>query len=334
MLLRRILGRKMFFQTEYKEQKYDILYSDPSSEILVESDYIYKTIYDEYLGKIPTLEETYQILNKTGKWSEKDEDKLKSLENNIKKMRGSLPGLKFKKKEARATQEAIEVTQTHINKLLTKKYALANECLEAECEKSRKRFLIVKSVKITPYDHALMDDAKFIDQITVLIDREDGKINEKVIRELARSQPFRGMWRASQETGTPLFDHSACDMTDFEQLLVSWALIYDYAYSTQEPPSDQVINDDAAFDAWYENHAKAKKASSNSPVSDNSGLGFSEVFVMADEEGAKEVYELNSLDAKAMIKSSEDALKKKGEIKDQDLPHVKRMISMEANKRR
>ncbi len=138
---------------------------------------------------------------------------LKKVESDIKEIRLQLETYKHFKAKQKVLLGIISAAQAKAEKLKRDKYSFINMSLESLCGRVKRRFLIRKCVEILEKPD-LIENVAIIDDLAVLIDDEDSRIDEKVIRDLARSQPFRGMWKTSQETGTSLLNHSTSEMTD------------------------------------------------------------------------------------------------------------------------
>lgn len=85
---------------------------------------------------------------------------------------------------------------------------------------------------------------------------------EADIRRLARSGFWRSKWNGSKKNRgvRTLFNREMYDLTIDQYHLVFWSQVYDSAFESMEPPSDDVIEDDRLFDRWLdEQHQKRKQ---------------------------------------------------------------------------
>jgi hypothetical protein len=93
-----------------------------------------------------------------------------------------------------------------------------------------------------------------------------------VLREIARGQgevgaEWRARWKASKETGTPLFHGIVADWNPSQVALSYWFSFYDSIYEHPERPPQKIINNDDLLDKWVEDKTKemedrAKKSNS------------------------------------------------------------------------
>lgn len=84
---------------------------------------------------------------------------------------------------------------------------------------------------------------------------------EADIRELARSAMWRIKWSGSKKNRgvKTLFDREMYDLTLDQFRLVYWSQIYDSAFESMDPPSDEVVDDDKLFDEWLEEQSEKRK---------------------------------------------------------------------------
>ncbi len=333
-LIRRISNRKLYGIVHYKSEDIHVIINDPNMSILAHADWLYDKTYKENKGIIPTLEESYEQLKEDGTWSDKLQKELDGIESDLKQLNSKLSsdGIKFKKAEQRAIKATIVKGQKRSQALRTLKNQLYESTLEAFCTKIKRRFLLPKILE-EPKDSEFLGQQPFIDTLSVYYFVQND-IEIKIIREIARTDPWRLYWAVSKDGSMPLFPHSSVEMTNYQAALVLWSKVYDFAYESSDRPSAEVINDDEKFDAWYDREtaridAEAKR---NKLEQNSSGFGSQEVFLPADEEGAAEVYALNSADGRRRIASRQKVIHEKGEVRDIELPDIQNDIKMEANR--
>jgi len=196
--------------------------------------------------------------------------------------------------------------------------------------------IVSKIYKVLNIEIDFSQNIRFLDILAVYY-FEENAISMQQLRELARTDPWRLYWTASKESNIPLFPHSSVEMSEWQYLLVLWTKIYDFAYSSNNRPSDEIISDDTLFDNWYNAESNkikkeiaSNKSSVNSPIS--GGNGIQETFIPADLEGAREVLELNNEEAARHIKSLHKRIQENDEVPDASLPLSQNLLRMEANK--
>ena len=85
--------------------------------------------------------------------------------------------------------------------------------------------------------------------------------DESTIRLAARSPVWRIKWGGAKKNGgvKTLFGRDMYDLTLDQFRLVYWSQIYDSAYESMEPPTDETVADDKLFDAWLDAQAEKRK---------------------------------------------------------------------------
>jgi hypothetical protein len=335
-LVRRITSGTLYGQLSYQYESYPVVIRDPSLDLLTEADYVYssatKDLRDNH--NLFTLEESYKILEEDGRWTQNMEGEMAGVAADLKTLHENLDAAKFNKVEQKAIRATIDKGKKRHNELYSIKNQLYSSTLEYVAERSRRRWLIGRISTVTP--SYLLENIHFKDQLVVYFFNESD-IAESAIRELSRADPWRLYWTTSKDTGTPLFRHSATEITDLQYILVLWSKIYDFAYNSPNRPDDKTINDDTLFDSWYQKEIKRLEAEQKRSEIDQKfggGTGKQEMFIPADPEGAKEVYELNDPTSRMIVKERQKFIDKKGEVPEAQLPDVQREIQMQLNQLR
>lgn len=124
-----------------------------------------------------------------------------------------------------------------------------------------------------------------------------------ILREIARGQgsvgsEWRARWKASKDTGTPLFSGVVAEWNPSQVALSYWFAFYDSVYEHPERPTQKIIENDDLLNKWVEDQAKkveeqAKKNTVNSSHNTRNALNYDEVIIFdnADEEYIEELEE-------------------------------------------
>lgn len=97
-----------------------------------------------------------------------------------------------------------------------------------------------------------------------------------VLREIARGQgevgaEWRARWKASKETGSPLFGGNVADWNPSQLALAYWFGFYDSVYEHPERPPTKIINNDDLLDKWVEK--KSKEVEDRASKQNNKSIG-------------------------------------------------------------
>lgn len=337
-MIRRICSGKLYASVNFNNKSYEVIFRDPNQDLQLESDWIYKRNYNKLKEEgALTLDDSYEVLKQDGKWSDELEQETKNIRLDIEALNHHLQGTKFNKTEQAAIKVTIEKGKKRLLELDRTKHQLIKTTAEYIAMQHKRRFLIGQIVTVP--EPELLDLLAFKDTLSVYYFEESG-ISESQLRKLARTDPWRLYWTTSKDTGTPLFPHPTVEMTDLQYMLVLWTRLYDFAYNSTNRPTEDVIDDDTRFDAWYSAeieriNADVKRSDlerSLGKTAQDNRPGSIEVFLPADAEGAKEVYNLNTPDSRARVVQRQRALTEKGELTEANLPDVRMDLQMEMNK--
>jgi hypothetical protein len=332
-LVRRIANGKLYGEVEFNNNTFEVIIKDPTGELNCQADWHYNKILKSYKDQgVFTLEESYGQLIKDGGWTEQDDKKIISFEKDIKIFEDELKNVKFYKEKERALRLSVDKAKEELKKLILKKNQLLLSTAEFLASLAKKRWLISKTTTIVKSEYSdILTIPNFLDVLVVYY-YDKNCLPDRQIRELARTDPWRLYWIVSKNTGTPLFGGSSVDMTDLQYSLVFWSKLYDFAFESMDRPTHDIIVDDDKFDIWYKKEcdkieSENKKRNIQGQTNDIPSGG--EVFIPSDAEGAKEVYAMNDLNAKNRISQREKALIVNNEVREEQLPDVKKDIMIE-----
>lgn len=334
---RRICSGKFYTSIFFDGEDFDIVFTDPNLDLSTEADWIYQKVYNRCVDEdILTVDKAHQLLIDEGKWSPALDAKLDNLEKYLKKLNGSLPKAKFKKTQEKVLIDAIAKCKLDIQELNHRKGIYDEYTAEYIADKARRRYLVSRISNIIGIDNDIANTLKsninFLDTILVLYYGPESMVPEESIRLIARSGYFRTLWSATKSIGSRLFSYELYDITDLQYMLLHWAQIYDYAFNHQNRPSDEVIDDDYKFDAWLQQEQEITKAEiSRAAHQDRFGTVGQDVYIPADREGAKSVYELNDQYARKKVQQRQKMIEEKGMVSELEFTDIKQEVRMLAN---
>ena len=107
-----------------------------------------------------------------------------------------------------------------------------------------------------------------------------------------------------------------------------WSITYDNIQESLDCPGEDIINDDDALDGWFiSQRRKREKEKSEKKWGDDKHINATDVFIMSDEEEAKDIYSINSNESLGIIRERQAALAQKGSLKYEDVPDLRRDIT-------
>lgn len=292
------------------------------------------------MGDVLSEKQASVILKNKKLWSEREDKLLDSLQDEMLAANQELARAEFKSNEKQKIITKIKGLKQRISRLERNKHSLRGTTQEDVLSEFRYRyyvFLLTENLAgervWTDFEEFQKVSDKLIKKIVHATFTAD-ELTEASIREVARNEPWRSIWVSAGKVGN-LFSSAQSEMTDYQRILVSWSLIYDSAYESMEPPSDDIVDDDTRFDLWLENRSKERKAKRDKDqaekVIQKSGK-YSDVAIPVDSvEDAQRVYNLNDPTIKGRIASQQKFIQEKGEASELELPGVKRDLQMKAN---
>ncbi len=320
------------------------MYNEPSPSI--KYDYINKKLKAESDCEkegFLTQEQEQKMLDEHGYWSKSNESLIKQMQEDCSTLRKESSKNEFKSREKQKINATIEKLTEEIKSLELKRRTFYFQTIEYNADYRAKQWLLFKCLHDEYGNKVWSNWEQFeeevdLDKITSLhtLVFYNSRFTESKIREIARTEPWRSVWRSSCKTGTPIFDVPASHHTESQKAIVYWSMVYDSVYESLESPSQEVIDNDELLNEWFEEQAaknSEKKKSRLSPITSNKKIAEAgEIFVPVDTiDDAHKVYnELNTESAKAKIKSRTKQLMKEGTVKEAEFSDTKRDLRMQA----
>lgn len=211
-------------------------YSYPSPKTLYKADMLENEIIANNIG-VMTRAEALTLLYQRSKWSEAKE---KEVEEEIPRM---LESLKIElylayahRGEIEGVRGKLQKVKNYLYSLLSKKNELDQYTIEGVARKEKILFLLKKQVK-----------GLDVKPINLLAPYYSSLLSEGDIRKTARLEEWRVKW-VGLKNGCKVFSGH---LTEEQERLIKWSTIYDNIAESQEPPPDEVLNDDDALDGYF-----------------------------------------------------------------------------------
>lgn len=161
------------------------------------------------------------------------------------------------------------------------------------------------------------------------------RADEAIVRELARSEPWRSSWGARAYAGRGLFDAASVDLTDEQRSLVLWSSAYDAIAEHPDGPDESVVSDDDMLDGWMILQRRRRDAERARKRGDEIGnakiRGAGEIFQVAQTvEDARKIHEMNSAAARGVKARMLSHLATHKECPEAAMPHTLDRLRMAA----
>jgi hypothetical protein len=297
-------------------------------------DYIYKQEFDKALSNGMLIDNDLKaVYDREGLWTEYDDTVLIGLEKKQKILSDQVRQFVYMEIKSKKIKKELQRTkEEYLNKIKYRNslFALTAEHWAEEIKRRHMLHMITQDLYENQYWQNTKEFMRETDDLLifnlVVAYYANNVFDQKETREIARSGAWRYRWGASKN-GADLFGKPIPEWSEAQSALVYWSQYYDFVFESSDKPSDSVIEDDHACDAWYDN--QLKKFSSKGGEERNivgtkkarTTKFHQEQFVMVDNrEAAKRVQDQNTEEAKWQLKREQKKIERaKGRISEWDL---------------
>lgn len=285
-----------------------------------EANQVYMDTFNRAVeDEIKTFDEMHEWTKDKGLWSQEDDEREKGFEKDLDKLRIEI----FKARNNESRRETIRKyiragEQQQLEHLSKKHIYQENTCeglaiLQKSLELIRRCTYVGKEL----FDFGPID----IKQIWSLLNHQ--KCDDKQLREIARSEPWKSIWLLRDSQTYSLFHKNDRELTIEQRNLLMWSRMYDNIQESMDCPSDDVIQDDDMLDGWFliqKQKREKEKAEAEFESMANSKISNSdEIFMMAgSREEADKIDSINSLSGKMVKKERSEVIKHKGSANQSD----------------
>jgi hypothetical protein len=282
--LNQVFTGKKYQHIRYgRDNRVLVLFKHPSPIIKQKAELVYSESYKEALSQgMMTIEQLEKLITERNLFTKEDADKLKKLQDQLEAQYILLAKTTKVKARMDRIKGIIQRLEREKNDLIQKKSSKLLMSAETKAEEDRALYtccncafygeseeLIWKS-----YDNALRETKlEFKDRVLTNFLIFYRGLGTSVIRELARSTLWRIRFIASTKTSESLFGVPTSEYTTDQLNLAYWSNFYQNIYEMmpEDRPSDIIIEDDDALDAfmkrYYEERNReeaARKSKKNS----------------------------------------------------------------------
>ena len=275
-----------------------------------EQSYI-KMLYDLNMRQaedeeIPTQDEVLAIMIERKAWSKELEDRINSFDDDIENQRNVIRTNQFLEKLVKTSKMKIDRMYKERAHLLKRRHMLTYPGSQEQysfgvCEREKLK-MTLSYPDGSLLDSMILHRQEILDSILETIAKST--IEESIIREIARSSPWRIIWNSAKKNAASIVDFPLSRASNIQLSLFYWSNVYDNVFEHPESPSDDIVSDDEALDTWLDNeHSKNSDKSSNAISAAGNLSKHQEVMIPADKEGSKKVYAANpGIVREAMVK--------------------------------
>lgn len=307
----------------------------PTEEERARAAIVYDEQYESAVaqGMMTNVEAIAQAVS-IGRWSRQDDATIEGLRSDIEKLVRGMLGYLLQTDNLEVIRKALRSAENALTTKLLEREALLGETAETYA-RMRQQWALVGMIAEDDHGAPIWPTAEAFEScentglVQALVDFYfvGCRFPTRVIREMARSDPWRSLWMAAKNTGSP-FASPPTRWSEDQKELVRWSQVYDAAFESLDRPSQRVIEDDDLFDSWLlrqheEIDRRTRKKETDDLLKRHQGAkkgGRQEVFILTDRQGAANVYDMNDPKNRAAIRRKQQIIASQGRVKEAELP--------------
>lgn len=277
------------------------------------------------------------VLVSIGMWTYNGDANLKSWEKQIDDAKVDLYKNNLNPNKTKSLKRTLENLKDAYNKAYMKRHSLDPYTVTGYSQNLKNQYILIHSL-YTDKNEKIFNNLENVDYnlLTALSEHiSQDIIDIQTFRTIARCDQWRNYWSANKDR---LFDHATVNWTDEQKTLVVLTKMYDSAYEHPECPPEAVFEDDDMFDGWMihqkrENEQLRNKNRTEKMLEGKNLDKAGEIFIMANsQEEAQNIYNLNDNTSRHIIRERSSIIQSaKGDVNDQSLPDVQRILLNQAN---
>lgn len=270
---------------------------------------------------VMTEEEITDVLLKEKLWTHEDEYRLEEIPDRIEDAKVNLYKAYANYKSRQNARTRLKALKEEYTKLIKKKGIWRQESAEAFAESSQMKFEVFAGITDMDGKNLFKGD-DYLEQsdyfCNLLVSHFLGShLYEEEIREICRTEPWRGFWNTGKSVGS-MFSQPSIELTQSQRAVISWSRIYDSIYDSPDSPQEEILKDDDMLDGWLILQHRKRKAQQKSSTAENqANVKGDEVYLFADDnQDAQRIYELNDRAARGQIRQRQkeiESAEKRGE---------------------
>ena len=307
---------------------------EPTLEELHESNEVYvKSMTASLNDGIKTQDQTLEWMREIEFWTDDDDKKEEGLGKDIETLKVEIFNHRNQEAAREKIRKYLRAAEDQLSKVSLKKLKYHDVTCEGIAFLEKNLFIISRCTFI---GDSLYDFSGDLQHKDVWMSYRGLLCTEKIIRELARTEPWRSSWVLRESSGIPLFAANGRELSMDQKNIVAWSSMYDNIQEAAETPAEDVVNDDDMLDGWFivqkrKREAERTKSELEGTIGDRV-KNSDEIFMMAgSKRDAERIDSMNSLAGKMIKKEREAHIKHSGGLEQHHLPDQKMQIQNQLN---
>lgn len=312
----RILYKIISGRTSFKLGDLFLSFHEPDSNIISDSYVAYDEAYDRAYGSNCITEEEKNIkLIELDIWTPQHEKELERLKKAIEDKKVYIYHNFYNKREFSIAKRELALLERKYKEFISSKYKLDFLTCHSVAENARWNWIF----SVCTYHNGSVIGPEISPESVNKVYASKMADNDQ-IRELAKMDLWRSIWNCNKIHGGLLFNRTPTDYSRDQINLCSFSIMYDNVYEHPESPNEKIIDDNDALDGWLivqRKNSDSEKLKNEKLTKNNKIANSQEQFIMASSpEEAELIYNMNTENAKNIIKQRFELIDKKGQVKD------------------
>lgn len=246
-----------------------LIFLQPSTKDRLTASLVYRQTYNEAVKQeLPTYAQMKELLTNRGILSEEDDAKIRVMQDKLEAQRAVLAKTTRVRANKERVLKIIKGLEQELRDLIWQRERNFGLTAESKANEEKLAFLCRKYVYKskdellwpTEEDYNLDKDHTFRTNVFGEFASFVMGLSSEIIRYIARSNLWRIKYVSSLKCGCDLFGVPAVDFSTDMTNLLYWSHFYQNIYEmVEEQPSEDIIEDDSALDAYMENYYKELK---------------------------------------------------------------------------
>lgn len=277
-----------------------------------------------------TDEQLEQFYNINEIWTAADDAEMRVLAKKIDLLKSQIKDAEYFPVKQKQLRKKLQANEHKVGEKKRTKSQLFNCSAETRATEISRRFMVMMSTENLKGVPKWETEEEFMGEcdIDLIYNLALAYYNcnifpEAELREMARSGQWRFKWNASKN-GIDLFGKPISEWSEMQDALVYWSQFYDYVFECPERPSQLIIDDDDACDAWVNDQLKSKRLGKGKEKTPSNASAqrkgkttgaHHEQFVMVqpgDIDTVQRVQEMNPNAVRQKLKAEQSKIQKSG----------------------
>jgi len=291
-------------------------------------DFVYRKALRQALEVgIMTEDDLLDIHREDGTWTEDDETILVGMSRKIDILNSHAKDFQNMKSKVKKIKRELAQTKDDLQRKENHRATLFSVSAENYAEELRRRHMVgmvTENMNGQPYwaktDNFLKESDLVLVYNLAFAYFKHNILNEEETRKVARCGAWRYRWQASKN-GADLFGKPISEWSEMQSSVIYWSQFYDFVYESADRPSEPIIEDDSACDAWYKDQVKKMSAKSMTGSQDKNAVGtkkaksskfHQEHFIMVepgDNEAVQQLQDMNTSAVRRRLQAEHKTIK-------------------------